>query len=840
VSDVISALLALALLLTIVSLLVPLAERLRLPHTVLLAVAGLGLGLVSSELVAGGGVLEVLHDAFHGMERLEGGTNFFLPLFLPPLLFTAGLTIDVRRLLDEISAVLLLAIVAVLVCIAGVAGVVHFATGYDIVACLLVGVIVSPTDPAAVIGIFRDVGAPKRLSILAEGESLFNDAVAIAAFGFVMDILILRTSPELGGQGGGQGGGSATGLVGDVAWDLGGGIALGFLLTRATMFVLPRLGDSGVAIASVTVSLAYLSYVLADHYLHVSGVVAVVVAALTLAAYGPTHLHPPQWTSLRQLWRQLDFWSNCLIVVLASMVAENFLPHLSWLYLWGVLAVVVGASLARVLVVFGLLPLLEAVRLVQPVDTRYRAILVWGGLRGAVTIVLAMVVAGDSRLPETVREFIAELATLFVFFTLFVNATTLGVLMRLLGLDKLSRLEIALRDRVLALSRVNVQRQLRQIMREHNEQVLGLDVDPASAGDAETEAPPADLALELHERIAVGLLTLSTQEKELYLELFEQQTLSRRMVALSTARADRLIDAVRGRGMAGYEEVVHGFAEPDLVFRLALWLHRRFSLDWLLTERLADRFELLMVSQGVLAELSAFNNRSIADLLGGDAEKRLAAVIQDRRDLVSRALQDLTLQYPGYAESIKDRQIERASIRFESAEYARRLNEGIISREVYTDLLRELNTRRSSVSRRPTLNLGLELAGMIGRVPLFAGLDPEAVREVVRRLRPLVAMPGEKIIAVGGPPDAMFFITAGEVTVHIAGGTVTLKEGSFFGEMGLLDSKPRTADVVASGYCHFLVLYRRDFNALLRDRPGLREEIERVAAVRVASMPAAS
>src|SRR6266550_4726921 len=95
-----------------------------------------------------------------------------------------------RRLLDEVSAVLQRAIVAVLVCIAVVAGVVHLATSIDIVVCLLLGAVVSTTDPAAVIGIFRDVGAPKRLSILAEGESLLNDAVAIAAFGFFMGLLI--------------------------------------------------------------------------------------------------------------------------------------------------------------------------------------------------------------------------------------------------------------------------------------------------------------------------------------------------------------------------------------------------------------------------------------------------------------------------------------------------------------------------------------------------------------------------------------------------------------------------------------------------------------------------
>ena len=277
-------------------------------------------------------------------------------------------------------------------------------------------------------------------------------------------------------------------------------------------------------------------------------------------------------------------------------------------------------SLARALVVFGMLPVLEKTHLVQPVDKRYKAILVWGGLRGAVTIVLAMVAAGDQRLPENVREFIALSATLFVLFTLFVNATTLGLIMHVLGLDKLSRLELALRDRVLALSRVNVARHLQQIMRQHNARVEGIDVDPASAGEAEIESAPAELALDLDERVKVGLVTLCTREKELYLELFEQQILSRRMVAVLAARADRLIDTVRDQGVAGYEEWLHDISLPDLGFRVALWLHRRLGFARLLTESLADRFEILMVSQSVLAELAAFNISSVADLLGPDAE----------------------------------------------------------------------------------------------------------------------------------------------------------------------------------------------------------------------------
>src|SRR5262249_62297832 len=157
------------------------------------------------------------------------------------------------------------------------------------------------------------------------------------------------------------------------------------------------------------------------------GGVGVGVAGLTVAAYGPTHLHPRQWTALRQLWAQLEFWANCVIFVLASMVAAGVLVRISSLYLTALVAVTLGAMLARLLVVFGMLPVLEKTRLVQPVDTRYKAILVWGGLRGAVTIVLAMVVASDQHLSADTRNFVALAATLFVLLTLFLNATTLGL-----------------------------------------------------------------------------------------------------------------------------------------------------------------------------------------------------------------------------------------------------------------------------------------------------------------------------------------------------------------------------------------------------------------------------
>ena len=100
--------------------------------------------------------------------------------------------------------------------------------------------------------------------------------------------------------------------------------------------------------------------------------------------------------------------------------------------------------------------------------------------------------------------------------------------------------------------------------------------------------------------------------------------------------------------------------------------------------------------------------------------------------------------------------------------------------------------------------------------------------------RAVVALPGEKIIRVGGPPDSMYFIAAGEVTVMLPNFQVTLKEGDFVGEMGLISDRPRSADVVSDGYCHLLALYRKDFRALLDKRPTVRAEIEAMAARRIA------
>jgi CPA1 family monovalent cation:H+ antiporter len=164
--------------------------------------------------------------------------------------------------------------------------------------------------------------------------------------------------------------------------------------------------------------------------------------------------------------------------------------------------------------------------------------------------------------------------------------------------------------------------------------------------------------------------------------------------------------------------------------------------------------------------------------------------------------------------------------------------DALISREVYRDLQHELSDRRQSLEQRPVLDLGLKLQGMMRSLPMFADLPADSVERIGRLLRPRLAIPGEHVIRKGDKGDAMYFIANGEVEVRIPSRPVRLKEADFFGELALLHNAPRTADVVAVGFCQLLALDRGDFHRFLRANPTLKDQIERAAEARMSNAPA--
>jgi CPA1 family monovalent cation:H+ antiporter len=197
--------------------------------------------------------------------------------------------------------------------------------------------------------------------------------------------------------------------------------------------------------------------------------------------------------------------------------------------------------------------------------------------------------------------------------------------------------------------------------------------------------------------------------------------------------------------------------------------------------------------------------------------------------MTDAAFEALQAQYPSYAALLEERFLRRVALRREALEYQDLFDERVIGPELHGALQRDLAAARSAVDARPGLDLGLETRALLARVPLFAALDQEHLDAVVRLLRPRLVVPAERLISVGEPGDAMYFISSGVVEVLAAGQRFLLSQGDFFGEMALVHDQSRQADVNALSYCQLLVLDRKDFAALLKTSRAIRERIGRAA-----------
>jgi CPA1 family monovalent cation:H+ antiporter len=811
-------------LLTLVGFLPALARRINLPYTVLLAVVGLGLGgvIVLARRFAG---LGPLGDFLHALDTFAIPAEAFLAIFLPTLLFDTALAIDIRRLMEDVAPVLLMAVVAVVLCAFFVGFALSWTFGLSLAGALLVGSIIATTDPIAVVGIFRDLGAPKRLLLLVEGESLFNDAAAIALFGLLIGLLT---------------GEHAEGMLEAVAVflrDFVGGAIFGYVAAWAALRLARWLHGLPEAEITLTVALAYLVYIVGEHYLDVSGVVAVVVAALTLGGIGRTRFTPTTWHRLEDTWQQLGFWANSLIFLLAAMLVPRLIETVQFNDGLMLLVLILATIAARCIVVFGMMPILGMARLAESIGTAYGVVIVWGGLRGAVSLALGLAVAENTALPEGLRHMVAVLTTGFVLFTLLVNGISLRPLVRLLGLDRLPPAEQALRDRALNLALAGIKDKSAEVAAADR-----LGAKPVAEASEEYDRRIAAVkanrhlvtqALSAADLVAVGLRIMATREGELALEKLEAGILPRSIADALIQGAGRLGDAAKVGGLTGYEQAARAAVGFGFYFRIARWLHHLTGFQRPLAAELAERFERLLLERILLIDLGKFVDHRLLPVLGDETAATLHEVLGRRAGLVEDALAALRLQYPDYAELLESRYLGRVSLRLEEDAFRDMLEESVVSQEIFNDLDRHLSDRRRRLERRPSLDVALDPQELIAKVPLFADLAPARQAAIAKLLRPRLALPQERIVTKGERGDAMYFITSGAVSVDVPSGEVRLGSGDFFGEIALVAGRPRTADVRALGYCSLLALFAGDFARLLSEDTEMKRTIDTVARQRL-------
>ncbi len=818
-----NVLLAIALLLVVVSGVQPLARRLVLSDAVLLAVVGTLIGVGAVMLLESPHIM-----AFDGVARtvlsIPINAQAFLFIFLPLLVYEGALAIDVRRLARDAAPVLMLAVVAVLVTTAATGAALFPLAGVPLDACLLLGAIVATTDPSAVVGVFRSIGADGRLTRLVEGESLLNDAAAIAVF-----TILLRGMTEH----------VHTGPVAAAALlfgSFGGGLLVGFVLARLVLLVVPLLGGLRAAEATLTLALPYVAYIACDEFVGASGVVAAAAAGLTVSAIGPSTFRPGSWTFLTELWGQLAFWASSMVFILASILVPKLLVGITRWDLVLLAVLVVSTFAARALVLFGLLPVLTALRLSQRVPRRFKVTMLWGALRGAITLALALAVTENPAVSSEVQHLVAILATGFVLVTLLACGTTLRLVVRFLRLDRLSPIDQALRNQVVAIGLGEVRDRLRETAGE-----LGFAA-PVSGRvmerydrriSAEREANEFEAAVTDRDRVVLGLITLASQEHSVLLEMFKDRALPRAIMEHLLWTAESMVDGARSEGRLGYIRAARGRLRPGLRFRLAHWLHRRFHWDRPLMNAMAERFEMLLLMRLVAVSLQGFLRRRMEPVLGRRVTEIVADVAERRRDLMDGAMDTLRFQYPGYAEALELRVLQQIGLRMESDEYAGLLSESLIGPELHEELVRGLEERRDAIARPLRFSLQSGLDNRVREIPLLAGLQDAVLHDVAMSLTIRFAVPGETILRRGRRARSVFFVSSGAVEQGGSDGvTMRLGPGEFLGAAEVLAHARHASTVRSAGFSHLLELRGGEFRRLLEDNPELAARMEALLAAR--------
>jgi monovalent cation:H+ antiporter, CPA1 family len=812
----------LALFLTIIGLMQPLAARLKLPLTVVLAIVGILIGAGATFLLQTN-----ITNAFDQFARsillLPIGSEVFLYVFLPTLLFQTALTLEVRRMLEDWVPILVMAVLAVIIA----TFVIGFALApfgvQPLVVCLIVAAIVATTDPSAVVSIFRDISAPSRLGRLIEGESLMNDAAAITLFSVFMTFAITQQVMAPGE------------VVAGFLFTLAGGGLFGYAGTRIGILLLSAVRDYRMAGMSVTLAMPYIIFIAAEQIFGVSGVIAVVVSGLTLSLIGPARLRPEDWDYLVILWDQLAFWAGTLVFTLAAIIIPRLLDGMTLAEVGLIGVVIVAALAARAIVVFGVLPLLASARMSPQVSIPFKLVIMWGGLRGSVTLALALSVTENPFISNDAQRFVAVLATGFVLFTLLVQGTTLRFVIRALGLDRLSPLDAALRNQVIAVALQNVREEVAQTAGKYRfprHVVRGEAKRFGERLEAAVRQAEESEAIMDRDRITLGLVTLAGRERDLILEKFRERLVSPAIVDRMVSDASRLIERTRTGGRTEYNRATSAALAYSRAFRSAQQVQRRTGVAAPLQKQIADRFELLVNTRIILSELHGFTDGRVLRIHGRRVADLIHEILARREEQVEQALDALRLQYPGYAEELERGFIRKTALRLEELEYERLYADRLIGPELYRSLRRSLALARRAEDRRPPLDLALHNREIVRLTPLFRDMDDAALERLAEALEMIFVQPGDIILRRGEPALSVYFIASGAVEVDLPGQTLRLGRGDMFGQMAMLSRQPRSTQVRAISYATLFRLDEQRFRRLMTENEAVRAHVEKTIAER--------
>ncbi len=420
-----------------------LAKKIKTPYTVLLVVFGLFLVPLSQI------------PLFSFIKEFALTPSILFYVFLPILIFESSYNMSARKLMNNVRSISLLSVVSLLISAFFVGLGIHFIFGwfgFDVpfLLALIFGALISATDPVAVLALFKEYGAPRRLSIIFEGESLFNDGTAVALFLVLLEIGIKGFHGTVS---------VLEGIAMFMTMVAGGilfGLFMGILFSKAIEWTR---SNEAVTITLMFV-LAHLTFVLTEllsshlvimgEEIKISAIISTLIASMVVGNYGRTKILPRAEEFIEKFWSQAAFMANSVVFLLIGLLFATISVRLED-FIWPIIGGILIVAISRAISVYPVIAFLNRTKKEQHIPMSWQHLLAWGSLRGALAVTVVLLVPADLQFAGwnydfTPREFIMALTIGCIFATLFIKATTIGPIMRKLKVNDLTDIEKETRE----------------------------------------------------------------------------------------------------------------------------------------------------------------------------------------------------------------------------------------------------------------------------------------------------------------------------------------------------------------------------------------------------------
>ncbi|BAT74234.1 hypothetical protein LR48_Vigan252s004700 [Vigna angularis] len=777
----------------------------RVPYTVALLIIGIALGSIE-------------YGTHHRLGKIGDGIRLWseidpdllLAVFLPALLFESSFLMEVHQIKRCLAQMIILAgpgVALSTVCL-GVVMKLTFPYNWGWKTSLLLGGLLSATDPVAVVALLKDLGASKKLSTIIEGESLMNDGTAIVVYTLFYRMVLGETF-------------NWAAIIKFLAQVSLGAVGMGLAFGIASVLWLGFIFNDTVIEIALTFAVSYIAYFTAQEGSGVSGVLTVMSLGMFYSAFARTAFKGESQQSLHHFWEMIAYIANTLIFILSGVViAEGILGDnnvfyhgTSWTHL---LLLYVYVQVSRCIVVGVLFPFLRYFG--YGLDWKEAIILIWSGLRGAVALALSLSVKRSS---GKSIELTPETGTLFVFFTggtvfltLIVNGSTTQLMLRYLGMDSLS----AAKRRILDFTKHEMLDKALEAFSELGDDeelgpadwptvkryisclndIEGERVHPHGATENDSQLDPMNLK-DIRVRLLNGV-------QAAYWEMLEEGRISQITANVLMLSVEEAIDLASSESLCDWKGLKSNVHFPSYY----KFLQSNMFPPKLVTYFTVQRLESACYICAAFLRAHRIARQQLHDFIG-DSDIASAVINESvvEGEEARKFLEDVNVTYPQVLRVVKTRQVTYAVLH-NLIEYVQNLEKtGILEEKEMLHLHDAVQTDLKKLLRNPPL---VKLPKISSIHPMLGAL-PSSVRESLANCtKEMMKFRGVTLYKEGAKSNGIWLICNGVVkweskmtpTKHSFYPTFT--HGSTLGLYEVLTGRPYICDVITDSvvFCIFL------------------------------------